>query len=126
MTPKEDMVHIPQENYFKLCNGKSIKSIDELKSALKKIDDSTFQHHVNEERNDFYNWIKDVFQDKTLAIMIKNITDRKEMAGIIAQHLLEKKRVRDKKNLMKIVNARAISSAPERKTFISKIKGVFQ
>lgn len=119
------MAHIPQENYFKICNGKSVKSIDELKSILKKIDDSTFNYHVNGERNDFYNWIKDVFQDKTLAIMIKNIQDRKEMSKVIAQHLEEKQNVRKKKNLMKIVNARAISPH-EKGTFLKRIKGVFQ
>lgn len=120
------MSAIAQESYFKLCNGKEIKSIDELKSILKKIDDSTFNFHVNGERNDFYNWIKDVFQDKTLAIMVKNISDRKEMSNIIAKHLSEKQRVREKKNLLKIVNARALPAHHEKKTFISKIREVFQ
>ena len=120
------MVTIQPENYFKLCNGGIIKSIDELRSILKKIDDSTFSFHVNRERNDFFNWIKDVFQDKTLAIMIKNITDRKEMFAIINKYLSEKQRVKEKKNLLKIVNARAIPYAPEKRTFISKIKGAFQ
>ena len=73
-----------------------------------------------------FDWIKDVFQDKTLAIMIKNITDRKEMFAIINKHLSEKQRVKEKKNLLKIVNARAIPYAPEKRTFISKIKGAFQ
>ena len=45
--------------YFILRNGQPVKSLKDLLAALEYIDTSTFDHHVNEFRNDFANWIED-------------------------------------------------------------------
>ena len=48
---------VGEEFYFKLVDGKMLKSVPELLEALKNMDDWVYQHHVNQERNDFVNWI---------------------------------------------------------------------
>ena len=44
-----------------------IKNLEELANVLPEISDDTFQHHVNNEKNDFSNWIRDVVGDQQLA-----------------------------------------------------------
>ena len=69
-----DIYGIGPENYFNLNNGGVIKDIKELLFALKEIDDKTFKSHVNEKRNDFSFWIRDVFKNDYLA-------DRLQLVG---------------------------------------------
>ncbi len=54
------------DHYFYLNNGISIKSFGELSDHLKEIDEKTFREHVNEERNDFSEWVSNILVDKTL------------------------------------------------------------
>jgi len=56
---------------FWVCDGRAIRSLRELPDVLKSMDAGAFKHHVNKERNDFANWIKDVIKDKTLAKSLK-------------------------------------------------------
>ena len=62
-------IHIeaPQEWRFLTCDGKEIKTIAELATTISTMDKQAFQHHVNEERNDFAIWVKKVFGDRRLA-----------------------------------------------------------
>ncbi len=64
---------------FYLCNGESAGSLDELLEKLKVIDEECFLHHVNEEKNDFVNWIRDAVGDKVLSRRIGKLKDRRKM-----------------------------------------------
>ncbi len=65
--------------YFHLYNGKTLKNIRDLIDALKVMDQETFRHHVNEGRNDFANWIRDVLKDDHLALKIVHLENRKSI-----------------------------------------------
>jgi hypothetical protein len=81
---------IPPEKYFMLCSGTAIKSIEELALMLDKITDEDFSFHVNEEKNDFANWIKDVFGNKELADCIYPLKDKKESQIALLKHTVSK------------------------------------
>jgi len=121
------MQTIKSENFFFLNDGSRLRSMEDLRSALRKMNDSTFRYHVNEERNDFYNWIKDVFNNFKLANKIKDVKNKKQMHSIINKALLDGKRAEKNQHMIKIVNAKQISQpAIERNVFLKKIKEVFQ
>lgn len=80
---------IPQEKKFVLCNGKFIANIKDLADVLGRLEDGTFAHHVNNERNDFSEWIKHIHQDHALAQKIQDIRERKKMQMTIYQHIAE-------------------------------------
>jgi hypothetical protein len=63
--------------YFNLADGRTIKSVSELVDALKNMEEWVFEHHVSSQRNDFSNWIRDVYQDKKLATAVKKAKKRK-------------------------------------------------
>ena len=55
------------QKYFFLHEGGELKSLEELYIELQTMEPRVFEHHVNEERNDFANWIRDVMDDRYLA-----------------------------------------------------------
>ena len=68
--PDEDSLLLKEtapEFYFRLFDGRQLKSVSELLTALKDMSDYVFYHHVNAERNDFSAWINDIIGDKALA-----------------------------------------------------------
>ena len=89
-------------NCFYVCNGAQLYSLVDLLGELKTIDDGAFHHHVNEERNDFSNWIKDELKDKTLSNQVGKTTD--------------------KEKIIKAIEKRLNSSVNKKKETISKIK----
>ncbi len=74
---------------FYLANGTYLRNLHELADALKYMDSNTFLAHVNESKNDFYNWVLDVIEDEMLAERIKNIREKEMMARTIEQRIKE-------------------------------------
>lgn len=58
---------VAPEQCFWVNNGPILKNLDELANAMPDINDDTFYNHVNSEKNDFSNWIRDVIGDQALA-----------------------------------------------------------
>ena len=67
---------------FRFCNGLHIKNLHELLLAFETIEDDVYQFHANKEKNDFSNWVKDVFEDEELASNLR-IKGREEVIGIL-------------------------------------------
>lgn len=80
----------PEEKYFVLANGKPIQHVAELAEVLNDIEDHVFNHHVNPERNDFHNWVKDVFNDIQLAKKMLGVSDKKHLQLVIYKHAAKK------------------------------------
>ena len=70
---------ITPDKYFYAQNGSVIKSVEELFEALQDMPYHTFKSHVTDDKNDFYNWIRDVFGNHNLAINLKKCKERDEM-----------------------------------------------
>ena len=55
------------EQCFWVNNGAILKNLDELASALQEMNEDTYRHHANQEKNDFSKWVNEVICDKKLA-----------------------------------------------------------
>lgn len=75
--------------YFKLMNGPEIKNILELANALRNMPNEVFYHHSNDQKNDFGNWIRDVFKLEELSKEIWNC-NKLETEVRILRFLVEK------------------------------------
>jgi hypothetical protein len=64
---------------LRLYDGSSIKNIQDLKKELARMDSDTFNYHVNFERNDFADWIKDALGDRALAARVRKARSKKEI-----------------------------------------------
>ena len=81
---------IPPEKYFVLRSGSTIKSLEELAHNLDSISDEDFSFHVDGNKNDFANWIRDVFGRADLAESILPIKDKKESQIVLLKHVAAK------------------------------------
>lgn len=77
------LVECDKDKEFVLSNGVKLKSIKQLIDYSDFMDDSTFRHHVNDSRNDFSTWIKDVFKDTKLANKLLKVKSKEELKKIL-------------------------------------------
>ena len=89
-TKKEDKANkkAPQGQEFWTSKGDKITSQKELITHLKKMDEETFKNHVNQEKNDFANWIEHVFHNKKIAKEMRKIKEKKELIILLTEALL--------------------------------------
>jgi len=80
----------PVEHYFILYDGEPVKNVKELADTLERIRDDIFYHHVNDEKHDFANWVRDVFEDDELATELKPLQNKDHVRIAIYRHLVKK------------------------------------
>ncbi|RLB07432.1 MAG: hypothetical protein DRG27_06465 [Deltaproteobacteria bacterium] len=109
----------PDEMVFYLRDGRTLKNIKELLDALYDMHDDVFYHHVSNERNDFCNWINDVFGYKKLATQLKRIKTRdgtiKKIKLTIVAELKNKKAKPKAKAVKRKAVKRTIKKKPAKK-----------
>ena len=79
---------------FYFSDGSSAGNLEELLNRLRKIDDGCFRHHVNEEKNDFANWIGDELKMKVLAKKIGGLKNGVDIVVAIEKKLNTPTRVK--------------------------------
>jgi hypothetical protein len=77
------------DEQFRLSSGTVLKNLEELSNALKTMDSEVFEHHVNEFRNDFSNWIKASVGDSVLADRVLEVKKQDHMQRLVAQRIKE-------------------------------------
>ena len=107
------------ENCFYCADGSVLHNLLELRQKLKTITPQAFYHHVSQSKNDFHNWVRDVFQDYELANDILKAKTPAAAAATVDRHirraLLAEEEI--EQAIRKIIKARAkaIASAPAAK-----------
>ena len=74
---------------FYTVNGLVLNNIRELAALLESIQKEHFDHHVNEDKNDFSEWIKYSVGDEKLAGRMKKAKTPQQMQKLISQRLSE-------------------------------------
>lgn len=72
---------------FYVCNGQYLSKLSDLSGSLRSMDDGTYTYHVNNGRNDFSNWISDVFLNKPLSQKISKAKTRSAAADLIDTYI---------------------------------------
>ncbi len=75
--------NVAPDKMFWLEDGRSIKNLFELLKELKRSDDAIFYKHVNNKKNDFYNWIRHAVKDYALAKKLRYVKDKATAVNII-------------------------------------------
>ena len=75
------------DKVFWLGDGRSLKNLKELAEALKTMEDSVWDFHVTCEKNDFANWVEDVFDQDQLGAAIRRVKSPKTAAKRILEKL---------------------------------------
>lgn len=83
-------LEVTPDKYFVLCDGRKLKSAKELADVLQVITDDMFRYHVTDAKNDFSNWINDVFGEQDLAKKVRMIKNRLETSIEIYRAMFDK------------------------------------
>ena len=79
----------PPGKHFVLKDGRILKDLVELSHALEHMSDDVFNHHVNVFKNDFRNWVTDVFNEKELASEVEKAKTRNELQLALLRHIVK-------------------------------------
>lgn len=94
---KEDASRVLSDTSGDRCffchDGCVARNLYQLAECLDHITEESFRYHVTPMKNDFSNWIRDVFGDDKLANDLFTCTDRTEAAKIVNSRIawLQKK-----------------------------------
>ncbi|MBU0472184.1 MAG: hypothetical protein KKF89_01520 [Nanoarchaeota archaeon] len=75
-TKKKGLKKAAPEVCFYMVEGTCCSDLCELSVAIDSLSDELFKHHVNDEKNDFANWIEAVMEDKELADALRQSKDK--------------------------------------------------
>ncbi len=75
---------VPERQRLWCHDGRHLKNLEELKSALEQMSDDTYRYHTNEFRTDFSNWVKDVIGDEKLSRDLLKCATRAKAASTVA------------------------------------------
>ena len=80
---------VPDPVSFWLCTNRKLFSLKELSFSLEEVSDETFRYHVNRDKNDFENWIRDIIQDTELPNKISIIKTKETLTRKIQERVDE-------------------------------------
>jgi hypothetical protein len=81
----------PEKAFF-CVSGDVYRNLRELHAGLLMMRDEHFKHHVTDEKNDFANWVQDVFDDAALAAAIRGVRSRALAAYRVAERIRQLRR----------------------------------
>ena len=84
---REYLTDVPEEYVFRSCTGRTLRNLKELSDELSCMSDTDFCYHVNAEKNDFRNWVRDIIRDQELSRRLQRSLDRLESARFVANRI---------------------------------------
>ena len=76
------------DHFFMMVDGSTLKSLKDLLDAFETMSDDVFYYHVNEERNDFANWIRDCIGEVELAENLAKELNKDKAHIIVLKYFL--------------------------------------
>jgi len=86
-TQKVVLDNVPSEYVFYLHDGGTLANLTDLADALYDMSDDVYSYHVNESKNDFSNWVRDIIKDERLAGDLNKAASKNQAAKIVADRL---------------------------------------
>ena len=81
------LADVPLEKRFWCYDGRVLRNLTELKSAFETMSDDVFHYHVNEYKNDFSKWVKDVIGDNKLSKDLQKSYNQAQAAIVVADRI---------------------------------------
>jgi len=78
------------DHYFFVNDGTVLKNVLDLSKQLDKMSEEVFRYHVNDMKNDFASWIKEIFKEEKLAEELLKTTEKDKTQIIILKHIIKK------------------------------------
>jgi len=84
--------NVPEEKAFYVNDGRMLRNVLELAEALSNMKEKTFKFHVNKNKNDFSEWVRDVVREEKLADEIARLVMKDKIQIAVQKHVIQKMR----------------------------------
>ncbi len=84
---KKLLANVPEQFTFRSYNGDVYWNLRDLAQAVASMNDAVFTYHVNDQKNDFANWVADVIGDRKLARELRETRNPAKTAGRLAERV---------------------------------------
>ena len=81
------LVYADNQKSFWVNDGRILNSLLALKEALAEMEKAIFTHHVNQEKNDFADWVEVVLGDATCALDLRKAKTPKSAHSAVVKRL---------------------------------------
>lgn len=81
------LADVPEEHVFKCVNGHILRNMRELEGELQTMSGDSYALHVNTEKNDFTNWVRDVIKDEGLARSLQKSPNQARAARAVGSRV---------------------------------------
>jgi len=88
--PKAILKECRKSVAFVLEDGRKLKNIVHLIDELETMSDEVFYSHVNEFKNDFSNWLRDVLKEDVVADELQLVNNRFDTQRTLLKHVVRK------------------------------------
>lgn len=85
---KSWLANVLEDKVFWCHDGRVMKNLEELSAGLQQMAEETFRYHVNEQRNDFSKWVRDVIGDYELSTELQNTGTGEQAAKVVADRVV--------------------------------------
>jgi hypothetical protein len=81
---KKFLADVPDDKRFWCADGQVLKNLSDLETSLKTMGQDIFSYHLNDNKNDFSNWVRDVIGDDKLAMDLQKSKTRAQAARYVS------------------------------------------
>jgi purine-binding chemotaxis protein CheW len=85
------LADVPSNVHFQTHEGQPLKNVAELLGYVKELSEEQFKMFVNEEKNDFYQWIKYSVKDDELAEKINGLKSKDDVSKEMMRRIIQTK-----------------------------------
>ncbi|MEM2915996.1 MAG: DUF5752 family protein [Candidatus Woesearchaeota archaeon] len=89
-TNKKNTSALAPEKCFYVSDGSVYATLAQLAKGLRKMHPDTYAYHANEQKNDFHNWVRDVFGEQKLAQKLLTAKNQFDSAKAVEAFLKKK------------------------------------
>ena len=87
MGKNNSLTHAEGDLRFWVFEGPVLSDLNDLRDALRSINDIQYSYHVNQDKNDFAQWVEDVLHESELGRKLRNYRSRKSALKMIEVYL---------------------------------------
>ena len=77
-----------KDTQFWCEDGRYLKNLKELKEALEQMTEEIYRYHVDETKNDFSDWVRDVIGDEKLSRDLRKSSTKAQAARRVAERIV--------------------------------------
>ena len=84
---KKLLADVPDDKRFWCYDGQVLRNLSDLETSLKTMEQDIFSYHLNDNKNDFSNWVRDVIGDDKLALDLQKSKTRAQAARYVSARM---------------------------------------